>query len=163
MRDASGEQGWRGRLQRWLLASEANFFAYTATVCFLLYFLVYFWRVSWMVLPDIAGDDAKYRAFGMDLKSALTCGATIGFGLSKIGAVYVVSAAPNDRLLSYLVGCVFWSAVILGTGLAFLPPAGKVVAVFVASFPASWIYGTMLRFIEGRTVTEPRSPTSELK
>jgi hypothetical protein len=147
--------GWRGSLQRWLAASESRFFGFSGIVCFSLYFLVYFWRVSWMVLPDIAGKDAKYRAFGMDLKSAFACGATIGFGLSKVPAMRYVSAAPNNGLAKYLIGTIVLSSLIIGVGIAVLPPAGKVIAVFIASFPASWIYGTMLRYIEGRTQTEP--------
>jgi hypothetical protein len=148
-------EGWRGKLQTWISASEGRFFSFTSVVSFSLYFLVYFWRVSWMVLPDIAGQDAKYHAFGMDLKSAFACGATIGFGLSKVPAMRYVSAAPNDQLQKYLVGTITLSSLIIGVGVAVLPPTGKVVAVFIASFPASWIYGTMLRYIEGRTSTEP--------
>ena len=72
----------------------------------------------------------------------------IGFGLSKVPAMSVVSSATTKRLLFLLLAAMILSCTILCAGMAVLPNEGKVVAVFLAAFPASWIYGTILRYVE---------------
>jgi hypothetical protein len=123
---------------------------------FFCYFFVYFFKVSIFVLPRTSGAGAR-TVFGgrMELNMAFALAQTLGYGLSKLPATAVVSAAPDGERRRMLFALLSLAALTLGFGVALLPAEGKVLAVFAASFPASWIYGVLLRWVEGRIDTEP--------
>jgi hypothetical protein len=154
MHERVAGSGWQADVQQWIAHSEKRQFAYTASVSFVLYFLVYFWKVGIYVIPNISGPTGE-QAFGMDLDTAWAMASTIGFGLSKVPAMRQVSKTLDRDLRCTLMGCMISSCLIFNLGVAMLPNEGKVVAVLLASFPASWIYGVILRYLEGRLMTEP--------
>ena len=140
-------------------SSSTHTSMHIACASFLCYFFVYFFKVPIFVLPRTSGAGARTVFGSMELNMAFALAQTLGYGLSKVPATSVVSAVPDAERRRMLFALLAGAALMMGGGVALLPAEGKVLAVFLASFPASWIYGLLLRWIEGRVDTEPLAAT----
>ncbi|MGB0422554.1 MAG: DUF5690 family protein, partial [Limisphaerales bacterium] len=93
------------------------------------------------------------QAYGMDLKSAMILFQVIGYTLSKILGVKIISETRPDhrarRIL--LLTSIAWLALL---GFAALPLPHGVWLLFLNGLMLGMVFGLVLGFLEGRRMTE---------
>jgi hypothetical protein len=90
---------------------------------------------------------------GVDLKIALVISQVLGYALSKFASVKFLSELPAARRVAALfvaIGVAELALVCVG----FLPPGGKLVAIFVNGLPLGAVWGLVFGFLEGRRTSE---------
>jgi hypothetical protein len=145
--NAATEPGLRGLLGR---ASPAVFSAVAGLAGFCAYFSMYAFRKPFTAATfhGVAG----WR-FVLDYKIALVIAQAVGYALSKLIGVKVVSEiAPARRAAAILalIG-VSWLALI---GFALIPAPWNVAALFLNGLPLGMIWGLAFGFMEGRRTSE---------
>ncbi|WP_297508490.1 DUF5690 family protein [uncultured Caulobacter sp.] len=139
------------RLTRGLARSGPGWVAvYALAAAFTTYFCMYAFRKPFAV-ASYAG--VSGWPFAIDFKIALVIAQVMGYALSKMVGVKVVSEAKPQRRALLIVGFVLasWLALIL---FAVLPAPLKVVAIFLSGLPLGMIWGLVFGFLEGRRATE---------
>ena len=137
------------RFTRWLARQPAGVFAaYAVAVAFTTYFCMYSFRK-----PFAAAHYAGYSVGALDLKSALIIGQLVGYALSKLIGVKFNSELPPSRRAWALVLLIAWAELAL-VAFAFLPPVGKVIALFLNGLPLGTVWGVVFSFLEGRRTSE---------
>lgn len=133
------------RLTAWLARAPVPVFTlYAVTMAFTTYFCMYGYRRPFAV--------AQYEGLhiaGFDLKTALIIGQLCGYALSKFLGIKVNSEMPARRRALALVLFIAWAQAALVL-FAVLPPAGKLVAMFLNGLPLGMVWGAVFSFIEGR-------------
>lgn len=137
------------RLTRWLERAGAGPFAAYATLsAFSAYFCMYGFRK-----PFAAGAFEGREAFGVSLKIALVLSQVLGYALSKFVSIKLVSElSPARRVLSLFGAIGMAEAALLLVG--WLPPEGKVLAIFFNGLPLGAVWGLVFGFLEGRRTSE---------
>ena len=123
------------------LAAFAIFAAFTA------YFSMYAFRK-----PFAAGffDEEVY---GVHLKIALVLSQLVGYSLSKFIGIRLVSELPRPWRSRTLLGLIAIAELAL-IAFAWLPPTGKIVAIFFNGLPLGAVWGLVFSFLEGRRNSE---------
>lgn len=140
-----------GRLTRAIARSGAfGIGAYALTAAFMAYFCMYAFRK-----PFTAATYADVAAwpFAIDFKVAAVLAQVMGYALSKLIGVKIVSEAGRDRRALMIFGFlgVSWVGLLL---FAVLPAPLKIVAIFVSGLPLGMIWGLVFSFLEGRRTSE---------
>jgi len=123
---------------------------YALTAAFLTYFSMYAFRKPFTVgtYADIAG-----WHFVVDFKIAIIIAQVIGYALSKLIGIKVVSEAPPQRraLMILLFVLIAQAGLVL---FAIVPAPFKVAALFFSGLPLGMIWGLVFGFLEGRRTSE---------
>ena len=123
---------------------------YALTAAFSTYFCMYAFRKPFTV-ATYEGIDGW--GFAIDFKIAIVIAQVLGYALSKLIGVKVVSeAAPNRRALMILTFiATAWIALVL---FAVLPANWKILAIFMNGLPLGMIWGLVFGYMEGRRISE---------
>lgn len=131
-------------------ASQPTLALYAVTAAFLTYFCMYAFRKPFTA-AEFAGE--SLLGTGVDLKTALITGQILGYTISKYVGIRFCSELSSHRRAVALVGLVLLAEVAL-LAVAVLPGVWCVVAMFVNGFPLGMVWGLVVRYLEGRRVSE---------
>lgn len=136
-------------MTRWLAkASPGLFSVYAVIMAFSTYFAMYSFRRPFAVAQF------KGETFWiLDLKTALSIAAVLGYALSKLLGVKFNSEMPPQRRAWALVLLILWAEAALVL-FAVLPPQAKVAAMFLNGLPLGTVWGVVFSFLEGRQTSE---------
>lgn len=126
------------------------FVAFGGLAAFSAYFAMYAFRKPFTAATFSA---VEGWSFALDFKVVIVIAQLLGYALSKLLGVKFVSEMPPARRASAIVALIglSWLALV---GFAILPPAGKVVAMFLNGLPLGMIWGLVFGFVEGRRTSE---------
>ncbi len=137
----------RGYLER---ANPVVFTTFAGLAGFAAYFSMYAFRkpfsaATFAVVPG--------WHFALDYKIALVLAQVIGYALSKLIGIKVISELDAAKRASAIVALILaaWAALIL---FAVLPPPWNVFAMFLNGLPLGMIWGLVFGFMEGRRTSE---------
>jgi hypothetical protein len=138
-------------LKRWLeTAHPAAFSLFAGTAAFSTYFAMYAFRKPFTAatFEDVAGWD-----FTLDYKVALVIAQVLGYALSKVIGIKVISEMDHSRRAVAIVGLIglSWLALI---GFALAPAPWNVAALFLNGLPLGLIWGLVFSYVEGRRTSE---------
>ncbi|MEG3083751.1 DUF5690 family protein [Sphingomonas sp. PB2P12] len=142
-------------MNSWFLASKKLVSAKLLTImpgvaAFCVYFAMYGFRKP----IAAAGFDGIPAVFaGLDYKTALILSQAVGYALSKMIGVHVVSVHRPEhrtRLILSLIGAA-WGALLL---LALLPARFGPLAMLLNGLPLGMIWGLVFSYLEGRRNSE---------
>ena len=137
------------RVTRWLARASPGLFAtYAVAMAFTTYFAMYSFRK-----PFAAAHYAGASFWILDLKSALIISQLCGYALSKFLGIKFNSEMPPARRAWTLIVLILWAEAALVL-FAFLPPSGKVLALFLNGLPLGTVWGIVFSFLEGRRTSE---------
>lgn len=139
------------RLTRSLARSGPGWVAaYALVAAFSTYFCMYAFRKPFAV-ASYAG--VSGWPFAIDFKIVLVIAQVLGYALSKLIGIKVVSEARPEQRAFLIVGFVVssWLALIL---FAVLPAQLKIIAIFFSGLPLGMIWGLVFGFLEGRRASE---------
>lgn len=120
---------------------------------FSLYFLTYFWKVTAFLLPSMSeGDSTKF--LGLDLPSAIGMSQSIGYGWSKIPALYIIPRINTTQRKPLLIIVLTFSCLTYGVPFIFDIPWLFNLGIFLSCSAAAWTYALIVTYLEGRTVSE---------
>lgn len=123
---------------------------YALTAAFTTYFCMYTFRkpftaATYEVVPG--------WNFEIDFKIAIVIAQVIGYAISKMIGVSVVSEAKAGQRAWMILAFILLS--LLGLVLfAVLPGAGKLFAIFLSGLPLGMIWGLVFAYLEGRRMSE---------
>ena len=137
----------RRRLER---ASPIVFTIVAGLAGFSAYFAMYAFRkpfsaATFEVVPG--------WSFALDYKIALVLAQVVGYALSKLIGIKLVSELDPARRAAAFVGLILlaWAALIL---FAIIPAPWNVAAMFLNGLPLGMIWGLVFGFMEGRRTSE---------
>lgn len=135
------------RLER---SSTLAFVAFGGLAAFCVYFSMYAFRKPYAAgtYTDVAGWHGI-----LDFKSLLVISQILGYALSKVAGVKVISEMPARRrapAILLLIG-ISWLGLL---AFALLPAPLKFLGLFVNGLPLGLIWGLVFGFLEGRRTTE---------
>jgi hypothetical protein len=137
------------RITRWLARTGAGPFAvYAVVMAFTTYFAMYSFRKPFAV-AQFRGETVAT----LTLKDVLVISQLTGYALSKFLGVKFNSEMKPGRRAWALVFLITWAELAL-VAFAVLPPAGKIVAVFLNGVPLGTVWGVVFSFLEGRRTSE---------
>lgn len=122
------------------------------------YMGVYFMRYPITYVEEI-GEQVFGTIFGVEflVKDSMSLAFLIAFGLGAIPALWFMTSPMffNNRaiimaLLNFLTGCFITVPLALTNG----NPALTTLGIFLGMLPATWVYGGMFTYFEGRVTTE---------
>jgi len=137
--------------KRWLeTAHPLAFSLFAGTAAFSTYFAMYAFRKPFTAatFEDVAGWD-----FALDYKVALVIAQVLGYALSKVIGIKVISEMDHSRRALAIVGLIglSWLALI---GFALAPAPWNVAALFLNGLPLGLIWGLVFSYVEGRRTSE---------
>lgn len=118
------------------------------------YFCMYAFRRPFAAgTYDEAGFGLAIGGRMIEAKTLFLIAQVIGYCASKFLGVKFCSEIPRDRLGRALLTCIAasWLALL---GFAVAPPAWKTVAIFLNGLPLGVVWGLVVRYLEGRKVSE---------
>ena len=124
--------------------------AFAIAVAFSTYFCMYAFRKPFSAASY---EDMKFLGTNFDLKTIFVISQIVGYTLSKFIGIKVVSEVSRQRRFGMLVGLIFVAQMAL-LGFAFLPPWGKVIAIFFNGLPLGMVWGLVVWYLEGRKTSE---------
>lgn len=130
-------------------APPAALTVYAIVASFSTYFCMYAFRK-----PFSAASYEGLDGIGdVELKTTFVVAQLVGYTVSKYLGIKVCAEMPRDRRglgLMILIG----TALLSLLGFAVLPPAGKVLAIFINGLPLGMVWGVVVTFLEGRKTSE---------
>jgi hypothetical protein len=137
--------------KRWIeTAHPLAFSLFAGTAAFSTYFAMYAFRKPFTAatFEDVAGWD-----FALDYKVALVIAQVLGYALSKVIGIKVISEMDHSRRALAIVGLIglSWLALI---GFALAPAPWNVAALFLNGLPLGLIWGLVFSYVEGRRTSE---------
>src|SRR3984885_14644972 len=131
-------------------ANPILFTTFAGLAGFAAYFSMYAFRKPFSValFTDVPG-----WHFSLDYKIALVLAQVLGYALSKLIGVKVISEITPQRRATAIVGLIAlsWFALIL---FAIVPAPWNVLAMFLNGLPLGMIWGLVFGFMEGRRTSE---------
>jgi hypothetical protein len=138
------------RKRWWETAHPAAFSLFAGTAAFSTYFAMYAFRKPFTAatFEDLAGWD-----FALDYKVALVIAQVVGYALSKVIGIKIISEMDHRRRAVTIVGLIgaSWLALI---GFAVTPAPWNVGALFLNGLPLGLIWGLVFSYVEGRRTSE---------
>jgi len=137
--------------KRWLETANALAFSlFAGTAAFSTYFAMYAFRKPFTAatFEDVAG-----WTFALDYKVALVIAQVLGYALSKVIGIKVISEMDHRRRAVAIVGLIgaSWLALV---GFALAPAPWNVAALFLNGLPLGLIWGLVFSYVEGRRTSE---------
>ncbi|HEY2177667.1 MAG TPA: DUF5690 family protein [Caulobacteraceae bacterium] len=137
------------RLRAWLSRAPAPVFAlYGGTMAFGAYFAMYAFRK-----PFTVASYASVAPAVVDYKIALVIAQLLGYALSKIAGVKVISEMPAHRralAILVLIGAAELALILF----ALIPPPWNIACLFANGLALGMIWGLVFGFLEGRRLSE---------
>ena len=123
---------------------------YALSAAFMTYFSMYAFRKPFSVATY---DGIEGWGFAIDFKIAIVVCQVLGYALSKLIGIKVVSEAPPNRRALMIFGFIAlsWFALVL---FAILPANWKILAIFFNGLPLGMIWGLVFAYMEGRRISE---------
>lgn len=138
---------WRDGMARWPRAGIA---VWALGMGFVTYFCMYAFRKPFVAATfEQVGD----WPFDIDFKSVLIISQVLGYTLSKVIGIKVVSEAGTKGRGWLIFGLILCSEAALWL-FAVVPTTLKPVAMFLNGLPLGMIWGLVLRYLEGRKTSE---------
>ncbi|HEY1068640.1 MAG TPA: DUF5690 family protein, partial [Pirellulales bacterium] len=138
--DDSGAGSTSSRDWRWAV--------WAATAAFGAYFCMYAFRK-----PFTAASYNGTELWGLEFKSVLLISQVLGYMLSKMIGVKIVSEMPPRRRAVAMLGLIlFAEAALVLFGL--VPRPWNTLCLFLNGLPLGMVFGLVLGFLEGRRTTE---------
>jgi hypothetical protein len=135
--------------RRWLERAPAPVFAlYGGTMAFGAYFAMYAFRK-----PFTAASYAHAAPVLVDYKIALVIAQVLGYALSKVAGVKVISELPASRRAVAIVALIAAAEAAL-VGFALVPPPWNIACLFANGLTLGMIWGLVFGFLEGRRLSE---------
>ena len=142
---------WTDRLRGWLADAPGPVFAlYGGLMAFGAYFAMYAFRKPFAVASFADAAPVAMVSF----KVALIIAQVIGYALSKIAGVKLISETPPQRRALSIIGLVAAAELALVL-FAVLPAPLNVACLFANGLALGLIWGLVVGFLEGRRLTEP--------
>jgi hypothetical protein len=150
----SGPISLADRLRSWLARAPAPVFAlYGGLMAFGAYFAMYAFRKPFTV-ASFAHAAPVVLGVAVDFKIALVIAQVLGYALSKIAGVKVISETPPHRRAIAILGLI--GAAELALVLFTLAPAPwNIACLFANGLALGMIWGLVFGFLEGRRLSEP--------
>ena len=142
--------GLLDRPKRWLERAPAPVFAlYGGLMAFGAYFAMYAFRKPFTV----ASFAAAAPVLGVDFKIALVIAQVLGYALSKVAGVKVISETPPHRRAVAILALIGGAELAL---LAFplIPAPWNIACLFFNGLMLGMIWGLVFGFLEGRRISE---------
>jgi hypothetical protein len=136
-------------LRRWIARAPAPVFAlYGGLMAFGAYFAMYAYRK-----PFTVASFASAAPFIVQFKIALVISQLIGYALSKVAGIKVISEMPPQRrALGILV--LIGAAELALVAFAMVPAPWNIACLFVNGLMLGLIWGLVFGFLEGRRLSE---------
>jgi hypothetical protein len=115
---------------------------------FLAYFCMYMFRK-----PYTSGSFGDQTWGGIDYKTALVIAQVLGYALSKLLGIKIISELKDQYRIRLFLGLVLLSAMAL-VGFAFTPRSLGPLWLFINGVPLGLIWGIVFSYAEGRKFTE---------
>jgi len=96
---------------------------------------------------------AAWEGSAVTLKTAFVISQLLGYAASKYIGIRVCSESRRPHRAALLIGLVLVAETALLL-FGWLPPAGKMAAIFLNGLPLGIVWGLLIRYIEGRRTTE---------
>ncbi|MDG2408199.1 MAG: DUF5690 family protein [Pirellulales bacterium] len=128
---------------------------YGILAAFSTYFCMYAFRKPFSAATFMS-DDGSILFFlnsGVELKTALVISQILGYALSKYLGIKFCSEVPPARRAIYLVATVLFALTAL-VGYGLVPDNWKVLFIFLSGLPLGMVWGLVVWYLEGRTVSE---------
>ena len=128
---------------------------YGIVAAFSTYFCMYAFRkpFSAATFKDDDGGVLFFLNTGVELKTALVISQILGYALSKyLGIKFCSEVSPGQRAV-YLISTVLFALVAL-IGYGLVPDDWKVLFIFFSGLPLGMVWGLVVWYLEGRTVSE---------
>jgi hypothetical protein len=137
--------------KRWLeTAHPLAFSLFAGAAAFSTYFAMYAFRKPFTAatFEGVTGWE-----FALDYKVALVIAQVLGYALSKVIGIKVISETDHSRRALAIVGLIglSWLALI---GFALVPAPWNVAALFLNGLPLGLIWGLVFSYVEGRRTSE---------
>ena len=137
------------RMRRWLAQAPAPVFAlYGGLMAFGAYFAMYAFRK-----PFSVASYADAAPFLVDYKIALVIAQVLGYALSKVAGIKVISETPPHRRALAIVALIAAAELAL-VGFAIIPAPWNIACLFVNGLALGMIWGLVFGFLEGRRLSE---------
>jgi hypothetical protein len=135
--------------RRWLARAPAPVFAlYGGLMAFGVYFAMYAFRK-----PFTVASFADAAPFLVDYKIALVIAQVLGYALSKVAGVKVISETPPQHRAVAILGLI--AAAELGlVAFALIPAPWNIACLLVNGLALGMIWGLVFGFLEGRRLSE---------
>jgi hypothetical protein len=138
------------RPKRWLARAPAPVFAlYGGLMAFGAYFAMYAFRKPFTV----ASFAAAAPVLGVNYKIALVIIQVLGYALSKVAGVKVISETPPHRRALAILGLIGVAELAL-VAFALIPAPWNIACLFVNGLMLGMIWGLVFGFLEGRRLSE---------
>lgn len=138
------------RLRGWLARAPAPVFAlYGGLMAFGAYFAMYAFRKPFTVASYADAPDV-----GVSFKVALVIAQVLGYALSKMAGVKVISETPPHRRAMGIFALIGIAELAL-VAFAVVPAPWSIVCLFVDGLALGMIWGLVFGFLEGRRLSEP--------
>ena len=138
------------RPQRWLEQVPAPVFAlYGGLMAFGAYFAMYAFRKPFTV----ASFAAAAPILGVDYKIALVIAQVLGYALSKVAGVKLISETPPHRRALAILALIAGGELAL-VAFALVPAPWNIACLFVNGLMLGMIWGLVFGFLEGRRLSE---------
>ena len=135
--------------RRWLSRAPAPVFAlYGGLMAFGAYFAMYAFRK-----PFTVGGYADVAPVLVDYKIALVIAQVLGYALSKIAGIKVISEMPPHRRALAIIGLIAGAELALVL-FAVIPAPWNVACLFANGLALGMIWGLVFGFLEGRRLSE---------
>ncbi len=138
------------RLRGWLARAPAPVFAlYGGLMAFGAYFAMYAFRKPFTVASFADAPDV-----GVSFKVALVIAQVLGYALSKMAGVKVISETPPHRRAVGILALIGAAELAL-VAFAVIPAPWNIACLFVNGLALGMIWGLVFGFLEGRRLSEP--------
>lgn len=149
MTGAETQWSFLDSLRRWLSRAPAPVFAlYGGSVAFGAYFAMYAFR-----RPFTVASFASTAPLLVQYKIALVIAQVLGYALSKVAGVKIVSETPPQRRAIAILQLIGGAEIALVL-FALVPPPWNIVCMFANGLALGMIWGLVFGFLEGRRVSE---------
>lgn len=145
--EVAGIRRWRSGMARWPRTGIA---AWALGMGFVTYFCMYAFRKPFVAATY---ENIHDWPFAIDFKSVLIISQVLGYTLSKVIGIKVVSEAGVRGRGWLIFGLIMASEAALWL-FAVVPTVLKPAAMFLNGLPLGMIWGLVLRYLEGRKTSE---------
>ncbi|HEY3951619.1 DUF5690 family protein [Phenylobacterium sp.] len=143
-----------GRMRGWLARAPAPVFAlYGGLMAFGAYFAMYAFRKPFTV-ASFAHAAPVVLGAAIDFKIALVIAQVLGYALSKVAGVKVISETPPHRRAIAILALIGAAELAL-VAFALAPAPWNVACLFANGLALGMIWGLVFGFLEGRRLSEP--------
>jgi hypothetical protein len=138
------------RPRQWLARAPAPVFAaYGGLMAFGAYFAMYAFRKPFTV----ASFSAAAPVLGVDFKIALVIAQVLGYALSKVAGVKLISETPPHRRAMAILALIGAAELAL-IAFALIPAPWNIACLFFNGLMLGMIWGLVFGFLEGRRLSE---------